>query len=141
MFDRAAERHLRVLCERNAELERRREKLTELVQSLSDNSQTIDGKYDAMLTSQENQCIDMVAFDEEIKSLTRTLFPPAGRQPPRPRDQAENQRLILEQMMALQRLDPAQREQRLHDSDPLIIRAKLDSATATRFIQKYKSFL
>jgi hypothetical protein len=44
-------------------------------------------------------------------------------------------------MMGLQRLDPAQCEQRLQESDPLIIRARLDAAAATRFMQKYKSFL
>lgn len=31
--------------------------------------------YEAMLASQENQCIDMVAFDEEMKVITKDLFP------------------------------------------------------------------
>jgi hypothetical protein len=113
-------------------------KLNKLLQSLSDNIQRVQGMDEAMLTSQENQCIDMVGFDEEIKLLTRTLFPAGSRQVPRPREQDENQRFLLEQMMALQWLDPVQR---LPESDPLIARARLEAAAATRFVQKYKPFL
>jgi len=96
--------------------------------------------YEAMLTTQENQCIDMVAFDEELKSINRALFPAAPKAvAPRSRDQ--NQKLLLEQMMGLQRLDPAQCEQRLQDSDPLIDRARQEATAITRFMNKYKSFL
>jgi hypothetical protein len=138
MDDRGPEHHLQVLCERNADLERRREKLNALLQGLSDNIQRVQAMFQAMLTSQENQCIDMVSFDDEIKSLTRTLFPAASKQAPRPREQDQHQRMLLEQMMALQRLDPAQR---LPESDPLIARVRLEAAAATRFMQKYQSFL
>jgi hypothetical protein len=134
------EQRLNVLRERNAELERRREKLHELSQSLDDNIQKIQLMYEAMLASQENQCIDMVAFDEEIKAVTKELFPP----PPKPsqvRSRDENAKLLMQEIMALQRLEPEACQERLHGLDPLLKRATQESHRMQAFIRKYSTFL
>jgi hypothetical protein len=131
---------LNVLRERNSELERRREKLRDLSQNLDENIQKIQLMYEAMLASQENQCIDMVAFDEEIKTLTKELFPPQGK-PAQVRSRDENTKLLMQEIMALQRLDPAACEQRLHGFDPLLKLAKQEAQRMVAFIRRYSTFL
>ena len=56
--------HLAVLQQRNIELERRLGKLRELLKNLDDHMAQVQLKYDRLLTAQENQCMDMVNFDE-----------------------------------------------------------------------------
>jgi uncharacterized protein YigA (DUF484 family) len=131
---------LNALRERNAELERRREKLRDLCQSLDDTVQKIQLMYESMLVSQESQCVDMVAFDDEIKTVTKELFPPQSR-PAQVRPREENAKLLMQEIMALQRLDPAGCEQRLHGLDPLLKQATHESRRMTTFIGKYSAFL
>jgi hypothetical protein len=47
----------------------------------------------------------------------------------------------MQEIMALQRLDPAACEERLHGLDPLLKLAKLESRKMTAFIRKYSTFL
>jgi hypothetical protein len=131
---------LTLLRERNAELERRRDKLRELCQNLDENIRNIQVMYEAMVTSQENQCIDMVAFDEEIKTLTKELFA----RPVKPlavRSREENAKMLMQEIMALQRLDAAGCEERLHTLDPLAKQAAVDTRRMVAFIRKYTTFL
>jgi ATP phosphoribosyltransferase len=134
------EQRLNVLRERNSELERRREKLRELSQNLDENIQKIQSMYEAMLASQENQCIDMVAFDEEIKAVTKELFPPQTKKPT-VRSRNENRDLLMQQVMALQSLEPKACEDRLHELDPLLKQVTQETSKMATFIQKYCTFL
>lgn len=133
--------HLSVLRERNGELERRLTKLKDLSQNLDQNIKKIQLMYESMLTSQENQCIDMVQFDEEIKTLQKTLFPPTTTKPAPPRKRDENSNLIMAQIMQLQRLDPRQCEEQLQANDPLLKKVRQDTRMMQKFITKYSSFL
>jgi hypothetical protein len=97
--------------------------------------------YEAMLASQENQCIDMVAFDEEIKIVSRALFPTPGKLVPEVRTRDENTKLLMQRIMALQRLDPAACKEQLHADDPLLKLAKEEASQVTAFLRKYATFL
>ena len=83
----------------------------------------------------------MVQFDEEIKQISKTLFPPAASKTVTPRKRDENSNIIMSQILALQRLDPKQCEEHLQQSDPLLNRVKQDTRILTRFMSKYSSFL
>jgi hypothetical protein len=131
---------LNLLGERNADLERRCEILRGLSKNLDDHIQKIQVMYEAMPASQENQCIDMVAFDEEIRTLTRELFPLQAKQTqPRPRE--ENRDLLMQEFIGLQRLDPAACEERLHAIDPLLKQVTEEARRMIAFIRKYSTFL
>lgn len=133
--------HLAVLRERNAGLEHRMAQLTELSGNLEDNVVKIQGMYEAMIESQENQCIDMVQFDDEIRTLRKMLFPVAPQGPVTPRRRDENSNLIMTQILALQRLERKQCDEQLQKNDPLLRRARKDINQVHKFIGKYGSFL
>lgn len=133
--------HLAVLRERNSELEKRLARLRELSQNLEENIDKVQLMYEAMVTSQENQCIDMVQFDEEIRSITRSLFPAAAPKAVTPRKREENSNLIMSQILALQRLEPKQCEEQLQSTDPLLKKVCQDTRMMQKFIAKYSSFL
>jgi hypothetical protein len=132
---------LSLLRERNAELERRRDKLQELLENLDDNILKIRQMYEAMLASQENQCIDMVAFDEEIKAVTKALFAAPAKVQAEVRTRDENAKLLMQRIMALQRLDPASCKEQLHADDPLLNRARDETSQVIAFLRKYSTFL
>jgi hypothetical protein len=96
---------------------------------------------EGFLASQENQCIDMVHFDEDIRSLSQTLFPQLPTRPVKTRKREENSNYIMQAMMGLERLDARQCEERLIADDPLLKRARTDTRLVTQFLAKYSSFL
>jgi hypothetical protein len=97
--------------------------------------------YEAFLTTQENQCIDMVHFDEEIKNLSVTLFPQVPTQQVTPRKREENSNYIMQIMMGLQHLDPDQCRTRLLHDDPMLKKVKADVEILRRFTSRHASFL
>ncbi|OHT06442.1 hypothetical protein TRFO_25556 [Tritrichomonas foetus] len=133
--------HLQLLRSRNLELERRLSNLKDISVNLDANINKIQLMFDSMLTSQENQCFDMVQFDEEIKSLTKTIFPPSSSKAITPRKREENSNLIMSQILGLQRLEPKQCEEQLQESDPLLKRVRQETRLMQRFMSKYSSFL
>ena len=133
--------HLQLLRSRNVELARRLNNLKDISSNLDANINKIQNMFDSMLTSQENQCFDMVQFDEEIKSLSKSLFPPVSSRNVTPRKREENSNLIMSQILTLQRLEPKQCEQQLQETDPLLNRVRQDARLMQRFISKYSSFL
>ena len=133
--------HLEVLKERNCELERRLTRLRELSGKLDENISKLQLMYEAMVTSQENQCIDMVQFDEEIRNLNKSLFPSVGPRQVTPRRREENSNLIMGHILALQRLDAKQCEEQLQSNDPLLKRVYQETRIMQKFISKYSSFL
>jgi arginine deiminase len=132
---------LNLLRERNAELERRRDKLHDLSENLDDNIHKIQQMYEAMLASQENQCIDMVAFDEEIKTVNKALLSAPAKIAADVRSREENTNLLMQRIMALQRLAPEACKEQLHADDPLLKRAKDEGAQVIAFLRKYTTFL
>lgn len=133
--------HLQILKHRNDELEQKYNKLQELSRNLEENISKVQQMYEMMLTSQENQCVDMVHFDEEIKTLTKTLFPSDTVKVVKPRKRQENSNLILSQILDLQRLPPKQIEERLQEDDPLLKRVRQETQLLQQFMKKYSSFL
>ncbi|KAK8837746.1 hypothetical protein M9Y10_036281 [Tritrichomonas musculus] len=133
--------HLTILKARNSELERRLNKLKGLSVTLEENINKIQTMFDQMISSQENQCFDMVQFDEEIKQLSKSLFPPASQKNVTPRRREENSNLIMSQILSLQRLEPKQCEEQLQESDPLYKRVRQDTRLMQKFLAKYNSFL
>jgi hypothetical protein len=132
---------LNLLRERNNELERRRDKLRDLSANLDENIRKIREMYEAMLASQENQCIDMVAFDEEIKSVMKGLFPAPAKVVAEVRTRDENTNMLMQRIMALQRLDPAACKEQLLADDPLLKLAKEEERQVMAFLRKYAGFL
>jgi hypothetical protein len=137
----ATELPLQVLHERNLELQRRLEKLNELSRNLEENVQRMQTLYEGFLTTQENQCIDMVQFDEEIKTLSLTFFPQIPSKQVTPRKRDENSNYIMQMMMGLQQLDPDHCRDRLLKDDPMLKKVRFDVELLRRFITKYSSFL
>jgi hypothetical protein len=135
----ALERHLALLVQRNEELAHRREKLRNLSQDIQENIHKIQQTYDSVLSMHENTCVDMAAFDKEIRSLTNSLFPAPSSL--RPRQTRPRSGPLLHQVASLQRLDTEQCDQRLQEMDPLIGRLRHDVDAIHAFAATYKSFL
>ena len=133
--------HLAVLQARNSELERRLNKLKGLSVTLEQNINKIQTMFDQMIANQEMQCFDMVQFDEEIKQLSKSLFPPSSTKTVTPRKREENSNLIMSQILSLQRLEPKQCEEQLQESDPLYKRVRQDTRQMQKFLAKFNSFL
>lgn len=133
--------HLKVLQARNSELERRLNKLKSLSATLEQNIDKIQAMFDQMISNQEMQCFDMVQFDEEIKNLSKSLFPPASTKTVTPRKREENSNLIMSQILSLQRLEPKQCEEQLQEADPLYKRVRQDTRSMQKFLLRFNSFL
>lgn len=133
--------HLKVLQARNSELERRLNKLKSLSVTLEQNIDKIQAMFDQMISNQEMQCFDMVQFDEEIKNLSKSLFPPASTKTVTPRKREENSNLIMSQILSLQRLEPKQCEEQLQEADPLYKRVRQDTRSMQKFLLRFNSFL
>ena len=133
--------HLAVLQARNSELERRLNKLKGLSVTLEQNINKIQTMFDQMISNQEMQCFDMVQFDEEVKNLSKSLFPPSASKAVTPRKREENSNLIMSQILSLQRLEPKQCEEQLQESDPLYKRVRQDTRSMQKFLLRFNSFL
>jgi hypothetical protein len=92
-----------------------------------------------MFSMCENTCVDMAAFDEEIKSLSTALFP--APHSTGSRAIPSGQESLFDEVVSLQRLDAKQRDQRLQEMDPLINRLHHDIDAVQTFVAKYKSLL
>ena len=133
--------YLTALKQRNDELEVRIQKLNKLLHNLEQNISKVQLMYETMITSQENQCIDMVSFDEEYKIISKSLFPDEKSKTVKPRKRQENSNLILSHILELQRLPPKQTDEHLQNTDPLLKRVRQDIQTVQKFMSKYSSFL
>ena len=133
--------YLLLLKERNDELSQRCTKLEKLSAKIDSSIENLQDLYEVLLSSQEQRCVEMVEFDEEIKTISKKLFPPMAERKVQLRGREENQELILQSFQHLAHLDEEACSKELLNSDPLLNAIRSDVDQLNAFLQKYENVI
>lgn len=133
--------YLTLLKERNDELTSRFNKLEKLSTKIDASIENLQDLYEILLSSQEQRCVEMTKFDEEIKVMHKKLFPPAEERKTAIRQRDENKKIILEELKQLKALSEEECIAELLKKDALINAVAVDVDAWNEFLTKYENVL
>ena len=133
--------YLENLKRKNKYLQGKLHRLNELDKKLSIQTDKVNEIFETMLESEESQCVDMVEFDKDIKTLHIHLLKQHSNSFNFSSRREEHANVIMSHIMQMQNLLPNECETYLLDTDPILKGLQNDTNTLHEFFCKYSSFL